>query len=588
MGKTSFDPASVVSSWLSTFSDALQVKDARAVSDCFLVEGWLRESQIFCWDNRTLHGREKIYQHVAEHLPKRLFSHFCVEARAFLSPERGNVAPGHEGIKSGFTFETAVQWGQGYVQLLQDVDGTWKALAVHLAASDIKGQEESGREVGIYGGHSLPWPAVLAARRKQAEESPHALIIGAGHVGVTIAARFKQMNIPTLVIDAQSRLGDFWRNRYESLILHTTRVHDNFLYQPYPKNWPLHTPKDKLANWIEHYVDTQDLTVWTSSRPAEDTFPTYDDVTKRWTIVVDRAGQRVTLHPAHIVACIGILGPKIMPQIKNSSRFKGTVIHGGDFKMPEPYRNKRVVVVGAGNTAGDICIDLSTCAESITLVQRSKSTLIPAEILRNGLNHVWPDDGSIPLETSDFLSASTPYNLFRSYSKVTKAGGGGESGKYAAFYRGLREKGMVVDDGDGGEGTAFQVLEKYGGFMLDVGCVKLILSGRVGVKHGVEIAEMREESVIFTDGSEIPADAVIFATGYRPVRENQVRIFGEETIQRAGPMWGLDDEGELNGVYRPTGHPALWYGAGGFQVVRYGSKQLAMLVKARDLRLTET
>jgi hypothetical protein len=235
------------------------------------------------------------------------------------------------------------------------------------------------------------------------------------------------------------------------------------LYHRFPLNWPLHAPKDKIANWIEQYVDTQDLTVWTSSRPAEDSQPTYDEVTKRWTIVVDRCGQRVTLHPAHIICAMGTLGPRIMPQPRNSEGFKGMVIHGGDYKTPEPFRNKRVVVVGAGNTAGDICIDLSTCAESITMVQRSKSTLIPAEILRETMTHIFPDDFSIPTDILDFRFATTPNTLLREHCKITKAGGGGESGKYATFYKDLRKKGMIVDDGDGGEGTLFQLLEKFGG-----------------------------------------------------------------------------------------------------------------------------
>lgn len=102
-----------------------------------------------------------------------------------------------------------------------------------------------------------------------------------------------------------------------------------------------------------------------------------------------------------------------------------------------------------------------------------------------------------------------------------------------------------------------------------------MISGRVKVKHGVEVAELREESVIFTDGSEIPADVVIFAyvclllhqsfilvgfncrTGYQSIHHEFVRIFGKETIDRAGPIWGIDEEGEQRNVYRPTGHPAV-------------------------------
>lgn len=235
------------------------------------------------------------------------------------------------------------------------------------------------------------------------------------------------------------------------------------LYQCFPQNWPYHTPKDKLANWIEHYADAQDLTVWTSSKPIEDSFPIYNDKAKRWTITIDRAGQHVTLHPAHIICCIGPLGTHIMPKVKNCAFFKGTMIHSGDYKSPAPFTNKRVVVVGAGNTAGDICLDLSTCAESIILVQRSQSTLVPVEVIRKSMSHLFPDDGSVPAEIGDFKYASTPNNLTRIRYKATKAGGGGYSGEYADVYKGLREKGMIVDDGEDGEGVIFQVLEKFGG-----------------------------------------------------------------------------------------------------------------------------
>jgi hypothetical protein len=85
-------------------------------------------------------------------------------------------------------------------------------------------------------------------------------------------------------------------------------------------------------------------------------------------------------------------------------------------------------------------------------------------------------------------------------------------------------------------------------------------------------------------------------TGYQSGTVAWSSIFGRDVIERAGPVWGLDDEGELRGVYRPSGHPAvrtyglrragramltihvqLWYGGGDFQATRWGSKQLVRL-----------
>lgn len=160
---------------------------------------------------------------------------------------------------------------------------------------------------------------------------------------------------------------------------------------------------------------------------------------------------------------MGTIGARITPTVKNHDTFKGTVIHSGDYKSPIPFTNKRVVIVGAGNSAGDICLDLSVCADTITMIQRSESTLVPAEIVRQHLTHFWPDDGSIPTDIADFKFGSIPLKLLKEHSKITKAGGGGESGKYAALYKGLREKGMIVNDGEDGEGPAFQVIQRFGG-----------------------------------------------------------------------------------------------------------------------------
>ncbi len=170
------DPSIDAISWLSKFGGALQAKDAPAATQCFLRDGWFRESQIFCWDNRTLHPRDRIYQHISKQLPRKSFSNFRVDTRQFLAPERGRVGSDPEGILFGFLFETNIQWGQGYAQLVQGEDGVWRALVVHMTATDIKGHEEVGRELGIYSDHTVSWPTVLDLRRREVEDRPQALI----------------------------------------------------------------------------------------------------------------------------------------------------------------------------------------------------------------------------------------------------------------------------------------------------------------------------------------------------------------------------------------------------------------------------
>src|SRR5688500_14125655 len=81
------------------------------------------------------------------------------------------------------------------------------------------------------------------------------LILGAGQGGLTVAARLKMLNIPALMVDQNERVGDNWRKRYRQLVLHDPVWYDHMPYVPFPAHWPVFTPKDKLAEFFEAYVN---------------------------------------------------------------------------------------------------------------------------------------------------------------------------------------------------------------------------------------------------------------------------------------------------------------------------------------------
>src|SRR6202012_5058781 len=94
------------------------------------------------------------------------------------------------------------------------------------------------------------------------DRDPAVLVVGAGQAGLSIAARLGQLQVDTLIVDRERRIGDNWRNRYHALVLHN-QVHVNHLpYMPFPPNWPTYIPKDKLANWFETYAESMGLNVW--------------------------------------------------------------------------------------------------------------------------------------------------------------------------------------------------------------------------------------------------------------------------------------------------------------------------------------
>lgn len=124
---------------------------------------------------------------------------------------------------------------------------------------------------------------------------PAVVIVGAGQAGLNLAAHLSQLEIPTLIIDKNDRIGDNWRKRYRFLVLHDPIWYDHMSYIPFPKHWPVFTPKDKLADWFESYAASMELNVWMKTELKGATF---DEQTATWTVPVKQEdGTMRDLHP---------------------------------------------------------------------------------------------------------------------------------------------------------------------------------------------------------------------------------------------------------------------------------------------------
>jgi cation diffusion facilitator CzcD-associated flavoprotein CzcO len=245
------------------------------------------------------------------------------------------------------------------------------------------------------------------------------------------------------------------------------------LYQPYPENWPIYTPRDKLANWLEQYAISQDLVIWTNSRALPT--PTYDAVSKRWTVVIDRAGEKITLHPNHIVLAAGTFGAPRFPSITDISLFKGKTIHAATYAGGKEFVGKRTLVVGAGNSSADICQDLAFHgAAGVTMLQRSSTCVVSVESTARMLGRVWP--ANVPTTVADFKSQAVPFLLLREIRRATTDHLWAEQ---AETHKGLQEAGLKLNMGKDGSGQYPMVFERFGGeFFVDI-CV-LVLNLNIG------------------------------------------------------------------------------------------------------------
>ncbi|THH30494.1 hypothetical protein EUX98_g3702 [Antrodiella citrinella] len=564
------DPRVIALAWLKQYGAAILLADIPIIASLFLPHGWFRDVLTFTWDTRSLEGTDKISAYFSEHLKPGYVSDMTLFEDLYIRPSFFPVGP-HSGVEVAFSYDTPIAHGQGFARLMEDGNGEWKALSVCMFVADLRGHEETNYELGIYGGHTLAWADVYAERRAKIESEPQILIVGAGQIGLMLAAVCKQMNLRALVIERTERVGDIWRQRYPTLAFHTTRRHHEMLYQPYPPTWPLFTPKDKFADWLEGYVKFQDLVVWTSSQI--DGQPLYHDDAKRWDVTVRRNGKLVTVNPSHVIIATGVLGEAVIPVLPGKELFSGSILQGHYYQGGPSYAGQNVVVVGAGNTAIDICQDLwFHKAKSVTMTQRSSTCIIAGETASRNIQRVWADQE--PAAVGDLKFKTMPLGLLRKLQQSRTQEMWDEDKE---MFEGLQKAGLKLNMGPDGAGQLLMVWERCGGYWVDKGGAKLIANGGIKVKQGHEATAYTKTGLQFADGTELEADSVIFAIGYTNVREVAKKIFGEEAIKRTGEVYGLDDEGELKGSFRPSGHPGLWFGSGEFITGRTMAKQLKLV-----------
>ena len=583
------DPAAVdeaqqrVDAWLADFEGALVARDVERAAGLFATASFWRDLVAFTWNITTVEGREG----VADLLRATLDS---TDPRGFATTEPAAEA---DGVTTAWiAFETAVGRCRGLLRLKGD-EGAWTLLT---SLEELKGHEEprsDRRPRGAEHGAQPDRASWLETREAEQAElgrtrQPYVVVVGGGQGGIALGARLRQLGVSHVVLERNERPGDSWRKRYKSLCLHDPVWYDHLPYLDFPENWPVFSPKDKLADWLEMYVKVMEVEYWGSTTCKS---ASYDEAAGAWEVTVERDGEQLVLRPQQLVFALGVSGKPNVPTFPGHEVFAGDQHHSSQHPGPDAYRGKKAVVIGSNNSAHDICAALWEGGVDVTMVQRSSTHIVKSDSLMDlALGDLYSEKAVAAGTTTnkaDTIFASLPYRIMHEfqipvYDAIRE--------RDADFYKRLEQAGFELDYGDDDSGLFMKYLRRGSGYYIDVGASELVADGKVKLAHGA-VKELTETSVVLEDGTELPADVVVYATGYGSMNGWVADLVSQEVADTVGKVWGLGSdttkdpgpwEGEQRNMWKPTQQPGMWFHGGNLHQSRYYSLYLALQLKARQ------
>jgi putative flavoprotein involved in K+ transport len=280
-----------------------------------------------------------------------------------------------------------------------------------------------------------------------------------------------------------------------------------------------------------------------------------------------------------------------LPKFPGAESFLGEQHHSSQHPGPEGCAGKKVVVIGSNNSAHDICGALWEHGVDVTMVQRSSTHVMKsATLMELALGALYSEQAAangIDHHKADLIFASVPYKVMPAlqvpvYEEAKR--------RDADFYDRLEKAGFMLDFGEDGSGLFMKYLRRGSGYYIDVGASELVANGSVKLKSGVKVERINAHSITLDDGTELPADVIVYATGYASMNGWVAQIVDQETADKVGKCWGLGSgtakdpgpwEGELRNMWKPTQQPNLWFHGGNLHQSRHYSQFLSLQLKAR-------
>lgn len=326
------------------------------------------------------------------------------------------------------------------------------------------------------------------ALRSEAPE-PAAIIIGAGPAGLAVAACLSRSNVPFTILEREDCVGASWRKHYDRLHLHTSKGTSALPFLPFPQDYPTYPSRDQVIEYFESYARTFELEPHfneevVSARPHNGS----------WEVQTNSATYRAP----HLVVATGLNREPVVPQWPDANLYRGTTLHSAEYRNGAPFRGRRVLVVGFGNSGAEIALDLYEHGAETAISIRSGANVIPRDVFGIPIERIAIWFELLPPPIVDAVNAPLLRLLIGD----------------------LRPYGIEPVP----YGPMIQIAKTGRIPVIDVGTVRLIKEGRIAVRPGVE--RFFDEGVVFDDGRREAFDAVVFATGFRARLDRFLEVEG--------------------------------------------------------------
>ncbi|KAK4897097.1 hypothetical protein LTR27_004990 [Elasticomyces elasticus] len=536
-----------------------------------------RDLLSFTGTYRTFNSQGIVFE-TLQHLSKdKRRSPFVAKDR---EPRIGRTADGTSWLDIDVAFSTTqdglVGDCSGIVSVVYCADGKWRVwmLRTWLECFEGNGHPDvlEPTNASTAAGNSNG----TSQARSKATPDYEAIVVGGGQAGLSTAGRLEALGIKYLLLERRPEIGDVWNTRYESLRWHTSKHYGSLPFgHTYPEEDDYMLPAKRIGAGHRAWAKKYQINLLTN---ADVESASWDEATQLWTVDASLPASKQSFTTRHLVLSVGpghltpILPEWAAPDKVTASGFRGTIVHGSQYKSCGPWVGKHGVVVGTANTGHDVAEDMANASMTTTMIQRGATFIFPVEWLHHAEDiHYNPNMDPADADKESF---TYPNKIMREIiNRAVWTGIKYNPDRFDA----LEAAGFKVDR----YGDIYNNLYvRFGGHYVDIGASARIAKGEIKVNTR-SVCSLNESGVVFDDGSEISADLVVLCTGFdHDFRCDAAKIVGTDVAESMDDFWGVDGEGEIRGHAKFAGHPNLYYHGGDIRMGRFFSRFVALQIQA--------